>query len=164
MTLSPLRGRGFYDLQSEMNRMFDDMFGSLMRRPAGQQRGQAAEWAPSMDVLQKDGDLVVRAELPGVKLDDVNITVQDNLLTISGERKTEQEEERAGYYVRERRYGSFRRSMQLPEGVAEENIRARFVDGVLEVTLEGAATVREPRRIEIEGSDGEDSGGEDSGS
>jgi len=158
MTLSPLRGRGFYDLQSEMNRMFDDMFGSLMRRPAGQQRGQAAEWAPSMDVLQKDGDLVVRAELPGVKLDDVNITVQDNLLTISGARKTEQEEERAGYYVRERRYGSFRRSMQLPEGVDEESIRAHFVDGVLEVTLEGAAAVREPRRIEIEGSDDEGSG------
>ena len=156
MTLSPLRGRGFYDLQSEMNRMFDDMFGSLTRRPTGQQRGQTAEWAPSMDVLQKDGDLVVRAELPGVKLDDVNITVHDNLLTISGERRSEQEEERAGYFVRERRYGAFRRSMQLPEGVDEENIRARFVDGVLEVTLEGAAAIREPRRIEIEG---EDSGG-----
>jgi HSP20 family protein len=133
--------------------MFDDMFGSLMRRPTSQQRGQTAEWAPSMDVLQKDGDLVVRAELPGVKLDDVNITVHDNLLTISGERRSEQEEERAGYFVRERRYGSFRRSMQLPEGVDEENIRARFVDGVLEVALEGAAAIREPRRIEIEGED-----------
>jgi len=158
MTLSPLRGRGFYDLQSEMNRMFDDMFGGLMRRPTGSQRGQTAEWAPSMDVLQKDGDLVVRAELPGVKLDDVSITVHDNLLTISGERKYEQEEERAGYFVRERRHGSFRRSMQLPEGVDEEHIRARFTDGVLEVTLEGAAAVREPRRIEIEGSEDEDSG------
>jgi len=158
MTLSPMRGRGFYDLQSEMNRMFDDMFGGLVRRSSGSQRGQTAEWAPSMDVLQKDGDLVVRAELPGVKLDDVNITVHDNLLTISGERKYEQEEERAGYYVRERRHGSFRRSMQLPEGVDEEHIRARFTDGVLEVTLEGAAAVREPRRIEIAGSEGEDSG------
>lgn len=153
MTLSPLRGRGFYDLQSEMNRMFDDMFGGLVRRPTGSQRGQTSEWAPSMDVLQKDGDLVVRAELPGVKLDDVNITVHDNLLTISGERKHEQEEERAGYFVRERRHGSFQRSMQLPEGVDEEHIRARFTDGVLEVILEGAAAVREPRRIEIEGSE-----------
>lgn len=158
MTLSPLRGRGFYDLQSEMNRMFDDMFGGLVRRPTGSQRGQTSEWAPSMDVLQKDGNLVVRAELPGVKLDDVNITVHDNVLTISGERKYEQEEERAGYFVRERRHGSFRRSMQLPEGVDEEHIRAHFTDGVLEVILEGAAAVREPRRIEIEGSEDEDPG------
>src|SRR5918997_6522341 len=142
MAMSPFRGRGFYDVQSEMNRLFDEMFGSFMRRPGGQQqhqRSQLTEWAPSMDVLQKDGDLVVRAELPGVKLDDVNITVHDNLLTITGERRSEQEEERAGYFVRERRYGSFRRSMQLPEGVDEGDIKARFQDGVLEVTLEGAA-------------------------
>ncbi len=104
-----------------------------------------------MDVLQKDGDLVVRAELPGVKLEDVDITVHDRVLTVSGERKVEEEAERGGYYVRERRHGTFRRSMALPEGVDEESIRARFEDGVLEVTIEGAAAVREPKRIQIEG-------------
>ncbi len=158
MSLSPYRGRGFYDLHSEMNRMFDEMFGGLARRPGGQ-RAQATEWAPSMDVLQNDGDLVVRAELPGVKLEDVDIAVQDRVLTISGERKEEQERERGGYYVKERRHGSFRRSMTLPEGVEEDKIRARFQDGVLEVTLENAAAVREPKHIQIEGANDQEGSG-----
>jgi hypothetical protein len=72
------------------------------------------------------------------------------VLTISGERKVDEEEERAGYYVRELRHGSFQRSMILPEGVEEEKIHARYEDGILEVTLEGAAAAREPKRIEIE--------------
>ena len=162
MALSPFRSRGFYDVQSEMNRLFDEMFGGLMRRSGGQQRAQVTEWAPAMDVLQRDGDLMVRAELPGVKLEDVDITVHDRVLTISGERKLEEETERGGYYVRERRHGSFRRSMTLPEGVEEDRIRARFQDGVLEVTIEGAAAVREPKRIQIEvqTSEGEGTGGQ----
>jgi HSP20 family protein len=157
MALSPFRGRGFYDLQSEMNRVFDEMFGGLTRRQGGRQRAEVTEWAPAMDVLTKNGDLVVRAELPGVKLEDVDITVQDRMLTISGVRKVEEETERGGYYVRERRHGSFSRSMTLPEGVNEENIRARFEDGVLEVVIQGAAAVREPRRIQIEGGSGQES-------
>ena len=148
--LSPFRGRGFYDVQSEINRVFDEMFGNLTRRAGSQQR-QSAEWAPAVDVVNRDGDLVVRAEIPGVKPEEVDVTVHDRVLTISGARKTEQEEERGGYLVRERRYGSFRRSMQLPEGVDESSIKARFDNGVLEVTLQGAAAVREPKRIQIEG-------------
>jgi HSP20 family protein len=102
-------------------------------------------------VLTKNGDLVVRAELPGVKQEDVDITLQDGVLTISGERKAEKEEERGGYYVRERRYGSFSRSLTLPEGIDESKIHARYENGVLEVTVEGAAAVQEPKRIQIEG-------------
>jgi HSP20 family protein len=159
MGLSPFRGRGFYDLQSEMNRMFDEMFGGLTRGRSGrQQSAQASEWAPSMDVLNRGGDLVIRAELPGVKQEDVDITIHDGVLTISGERKEEQEAERGGYYVRERRHGTFRRSMTLPEGMDESSIRARFEDGVLEVAIQGAAAVREPKRIQIEGSDGSNEG------
>ncbi len=152
MAMSPFRGRGFYDLHSEMNRMFDEMFGGLARSRSGRrQQGAQTEWAPALDVLEREGDLVVRAELPGVKQEDLDITVHDRVLTISGERKEEQEEQRAGYYVRERRHGSFRRSMTLPEGVDESKVRARFEDGVLELTIEGAAAVREPKRIQIEG-------------
>ncbi len=152
--LSPFRGRrGFYDPVSEMNRMFDNMLGGLMRRPGSQQqRAELTEWAPAIDVVTKDGDLVIRAELPGVKQEDVDITLQNNVLTLSGERKAEQEEERGGYYVRERRYGSFSRSLTVPEGVDESNIHARYENGVLEVTVEGAAQVQEPKRIQIEGS------------
>jgi len=152
--LSPFRGRrGFYDPVSEMNRMFDDMLGGLTRRSGGQQqRAELTEWAPAIDVVTKDGDLVIRAELPGVKQEDVDITLQNNVLTISGERKAEQEEERGGYYVRERRYGSFSRSLTVPEGVDESKIHARYENGVLEVAVEGAAQVQEPKRIQIEGS------------
>lgn len=147
--LSPYRG--FRDVRSEMEQMFEEMF-NLARRPR-QNREQIAEWAPAVDVLSQDGDLVVRAELPGLKQEDVDITIQNGVLTISGEHKVEQEEERGGYYMRERRRGSFRRSLTLPEDVDESKIHARFQNGVLEVTVEGAAAVKEPKRIEIEGGD-----------
>lgn len=150
MALSSIKRRGFYDLHSEMDRMFDEMFGGLMRRRS-RQRSEVMEWAPEVDVLQKDDDLMIKAELPGVKPEDVDVTVQDGVLTVSGVRKAEEEVEHGGYYLRERRHGSFSRSMTLPEGVDEENIRARFEDGVLEITIDGAAAVREPRRIQIEG-------------
>jgi HSP20 family protein len=129
--LSPFRG--FYDAHSEVDRLFSEMLGGLGRGRGSQGGQQPAQWAPAVDVLTNDGDLVIRAELPGVKQEDV---------------------ERGGYHVRERRYGSFRRSMTLPEGTDESKIHARFEDGVLEVTVEGAAVEQVPKRIEIEGSSG----------
>jgi HSP20 family protein len=152
--MRPFGGRGFYDPQSEMNRLFDEMFGGLSssRRSGGQQRGQGgAEWAPAIDVVQKDDDLVVRAELPGARPEDVEITVHQGVLTISGKREEQSEEERGGYLVRERRSRSFRRSLQLPERVDEDSIRARFENGVLEVSIQGRAAVQGPRRIQLEG-------------
>lgn len=149
--LSPFRG--FMDVQGEMDRMFNEMLGGLPYR-AGRQRAEAATWAPAMDVFQKDGNLVIRAELPGVKLEDVDITLANGVLTISGQSKDEHEERRGGYFVRERRRGSFRRSVTLPEGTDESKVHARFVDGVLEVTVDNAAIIEEPKRIQIEGSEG----------
>jgi len=151
MALSPFRG--FYDMQSEMNRMFDEVFGDVARR-SGRQQGEApSRWAPALDALQEDGDIVVRAELPGVEPEDVDVTLHNGVLTISGERKAEERREGSGYYVRERRYGSFRRSMTLPQGVDEGSISARFDGGVLEVRVSGAAAVQEPKRIQIEAGD-----------
>ena len=149
--LSRYRGRGFYDPLSEMNRLFEQMFGGTTRRPENSQQGASvAEWAPAIDVLENDGDLVIRAEIPGAKPEDVDVTVQSGVLTISGRREEEREEERGGYLVRERRYGSFRRSLQLPEDVDESKINARFENGVLEVRIQGAAAAREPKRVQIE--------------
>jgi len=150
MALSPFRG--FYDMQGEMNRMFDEVFGNLARTGGRQQGDQPTQWAPALDVLQENGDIVVRAELPGVRQEDVDITFHNGVLTISGVRKAEEEKEGAGYYVRERRYGSFRRSMTLPQGTDESKINASFEDGVLEVRVTGAAAVQEPKRIQIGGS------------
>ena len=139
-------------MQSEMNRMFDEMFGNLARTGGRQQGGAPSQWAPALDVLQEDRDIVVRVELPGVKPEDVDITFHNGVLTISGERETEEQGESSGYYVRERRYGPFRRSISLPEGVEQESIRARFENGLLEVTISlPGDEPTGPRRIPIEG-------------
>jgi len=154
--MSRYRGQGFYDPLSEMNRLFAQLFGLPAQRGGdgggqgeGGEGGQTA-WTPAIDVLQRDGDMVVRAELPGVEPDDVDIMVQNNVLTISGRITEAREEEREGYLIRERRAGFFRRSLQLPQGVDESNITARFDNGVLEVVIEGAAAQAEPRRVQIE--------------
>jgi len=158
MALSPFRGRGFYDVHGEMNRLFDEMFGGLSRRSGGRQsEGVADSWSPALDVLHENGDVLVRAELPGVKPDDVDITLSRGVLTISGQRKAEQEQQGQGYYVRERRYGSFRRSLVLPEGIDESKIDARYENGVLEVRIAGAAAVQEPKKIQIQAAGGESS-------
>ncbi|MDP8926594.1 MAG: hypothetical protein M3M97_06730 [Actinomycetota bacterium] len=83
MTTSPFRDHGSYDMQGEMNRMFDQMVGDMRRADVSEeQKAQATQWAPAVDVAQKDGDLLVKAELPGVKLEDVDITVNNKVLTI----------------------------------------------------------------------------------
>ena len=166
MSLRPFGGRGFYDPYHEMNRFLDEMMGGTAgpAHKSGRQQGADTEWAPALDALTKDSDLVIRAELPGVKPEDVDISLHDNVLTISGERRDEQDEERGGYHIRERRYGSFRRSVALPEGIDESKISARYEDGVLEVTVQGAAVAREPKRIQIQGPSGESTDSEGSSS
>ena len=128
--LSRRRSRGFYDPLSEMNRLVNQVFVGGLPRQAGTEQGTpGAGWAPSIDVVQRDDDLVIRAELPGARPEDVDITVQNGVLTISGKLEEEREEERQGYLVTERRYGTFRRSLQLPQDVAEDRIHARFENG-----------------------------------
>ena len=159
MTMSPYGGRGFYDPHSEVNRLFDEMFANLATTSSRQQRNQQTQWAPTLDVLHDDGDLLIRAELPGVKREDVEITLHERMLTVSGQRRAGEQREGSGYYVRERRYGSFRRSLVLPHDVEEDRISARFEDGVLEVRVPGGATELEPKRIQIQGPSGEGTGG-----
>jgi HSP20 family protein len=158
MAMSPYRGRGFYDPQSEVNRLFDEMFGNLERTSGRQQGAQPMQWAPTLDVLHEDGDLLIRVELPGVKREDVEITLHERALTISGERRAEEHKEGSGYYVRERRHGSFRRTLVLPHDVEEEEISARFEEGVLEVRVPGGAAERAPKRIQIQGPSSEGAG------
>ena len=158
MAVSPYRGRGFYDPQSEVNRLFDEMFGNVGRTSGRQQGAQPMQWAPALDVLHEDGDLLIRVELPGVKREDVEITLHERVLTISGERRAEEHREGSGYYVRERRHGSFRRTLVLPHDVKEGEISARFGDGVLEVRVPGGAAERAPKRIQIQDPSGEGAG------
>ena len=106
-------------------------------------------WVPEIEVLRKNGDLIVRADLPGLKRDDVKVELTEGLLTISGERKEEKEEKREGYYRSERSYGSFFRQIPLPEGAKTDTAKAEFNDGVLEITMQAPAREPQKRLLEI---------------
>lgn len=97
--------------------------------------GGERTWTPAIDVVRDDGNLVLRADIPGIKPEEVKIEVVDDVLTVTGEHEERKEEREADYVRRERRYGSFRRSMTLPSGVDPEQIKATTHDGVLEVTI-----------------------------
>jgi HSP20 family protein len=131
-------------LQSEVNRVFDAFFGN----GNGGATATARRWVPAMDLVETEDDLVLRADLPGMSRDDVNIEVKDGTLTVSGERKAEHEEKSEGFYRLERAFGSFSRSLSLPRGVDPDAVTAGFADGVLEVRIPKPAE-RKPYRVEI---------------
>jgi len=112
--------------------------------------GVGGEWSPQIDVIERGDNLVVRADLPGLRKEDVNIDVQDDSLTIQGERREEHEDTREGVFLSERSYGRFFRSIPLPEGVNPDDVNAKFSDGVLEITMpRPKQETRRGRRIEI---------------
>lgn len=97
--------------------------------------GDAETWNPRIDVVKREGEMRLKADLPGVKPDEIKVEVEDGVLTVSGEHEEKSEEKKEHYLRRERRYGSFSRSMALPEGVKAEDIQANTSDGVLELTI-----------------------------
>lgn len=125
---------GVTDFFSERGRMADVMFD---RAHETQPRTAATAWAPLTDILARDEDLIIRCELPGVQAKDVDIALSNGVLTVSGNRYTEQGEDNWGYYVRERYYGAFRRVISLPEGVSDDDIHVRFENGLLVITVSG---------------------------
>jgi HSP20 family protein len=112
------------ELRTRLDRIFDEWLD-----------GRERAWTPAIDVVREDGHLVVRADLPGIKPEEVKIEVEDDILTVSGEHEERTEEKDKRYVRRERRYGSFRRSMALPTGVDAKQITAETHDGVVEVTI-----------------------------
>jgi HSP20 family protein len=114
-----------------MTRLFNNLFDT----PTAGFGSVSRSWIPAIDIVENDNEYVLRADLPGISEDDINIELHNDVLTVSGERKSEHEERKQGYYRVERRSGSFRRSVRLPEGVAPESVRATFERGVLEVTV-----------------------------
>src|SRR6516164_11618193 len=110
-----------------------------------------AFFSPPMEVFEREGHLVVRADLPGLTKDDVHVEITDEALTIEGERRAEHEERQGGVLHSERRYGRFHRQIPLPEGVNTEQVTASFKDGVLEVSMPAPQRQARGRRIEIQG-------------
>lgn len=112
-------------------------------------------WVPACDLFARDGDLVVRIELPGIDPEkDVQISVQDGVLCVSGERRHDAAAEQAGYYRREAAYGAFERGIPLPEGAKAEDITASYDNGVLEVVIGKAAELPQPTRIPVHAGNG----------
>jgi len=118
---------------------------------SGLWREQPGMWSPAIEVSQRGDRMVVRADLPGLAPNDVKVETLDNQLVIQGERRQEHEEQEGGYRRSERRYGSFCRSIPLPEGAQTEQARAEFKDGVLEVSVPVPAAKQRGRTIPIEG-------------
>ena len=138
---APTQSDSFFTLRREIDRLFD-------RYWTGDVLSENTLWVPPMDVVERDGEIRCSLELPGLKVEDVNITVENGVLTISGERQYEREEDQGGSRFVERRYGRFERSFTLPDHVGADHITADYENGVLTVTLPKTAEAK-PRRIEI---------------
>ena len=137
--------RELQSIQQEMNRLFGTYFDS----PTTSGNGDSyRRWIPAMDLVEEGDHYVLRADLPGVSEKDVNVELEDNVLTISGERKSEHEHREEGYYRIERASGAFSRSLTLPEGIDPDSVQARFDNGVLEVRVPKPEE-RKPRRVAI---------------
>ena len=127
-------------IQSEMNRLFNSFFDTPDAR--------TRRWVPAMDLVERDEHFVLRVDLPGLTEADVKVELEDNVLTIAGERKQEEDHRADGYYRLERAFGAFSRSLTLPEGVDADAVAARFENGVLEVSVPKPEQ-RKPRRVSI---------------
>jgi len=144
----PARGlipwQPFRDLEA-MSRHLEDMFLPVWKRLPIEEK----EWLPAIEVFEKDDRFVVKAELPGMKEEDIDVSISDDTLTIKGERKSENEVKEENYYCRERSYGSFHRSIALPSNVVDgKKIEASYEDGVLEVNIP-KATEAKPKKIAV---------------
>jgi HSP20 family protein len=136
--------RQSYSLQREVNRLF----GTLLDSQTGERPTAPRRWIPAVDLIEENDRFVLRADLPGVGEDDLEIEVEDRVLRVSGQRNTEHQEHTDGYYRLERASGSFRRSLRLPEGVEAEQIEASFAGGVLEVSIPKPEQ-RQPKRVAV---------------
>lgn len=137
--------RELEDMSYRLNRMFNR---PSLPQANGKETMIVADWAPSVDVSETEGEYQIKAEIPDVKKEDVKVTLEDGVLTIQGERKQEKEEKGKKYHRIERSYGSFVRSFTLPDLVDEEKVKAEFRDGVLNLQLPKSEKVK-PKSIEV---------------
>lgn len=135
----------FSQMEREMDRFLGD------RWPLRRVTDAPGTWMPSTDVYEQNGSIVVTAELPGMKKEDIEVEVQDGHLVIRGERRAEEKVEEKDYYRMERSFGSFYRRLPLPKQVEPDQIRATFEDGVLKVTVpKPVSTEPEPKKVPIQ--------------
>jgi HSP20 family protein len=137
---------------ARMDREMGDLFGRFFQDwPGAGVAARGGAWAPPVDMIDRPDEVVVRADLPGLEQKDVDVTIEDGMLTIKGERKEEREEKKEGenYYCAERTFGVFVRSMPLPPGVDPGHVKATFKNGILEIHLPKTKESK-GRKIEIQ--------------
>jgi HSP20 family protein len=139
--------RDLVSLQERMNRLFDESFRGI-NRTSGEEDWVGGAWAPAVDIYEQNGNIVLKAELPGIDPKDVDVKVENNILTLRGERKLDNEVKRENYHRVERAYGTFTRSFTLPNVVDTEKIKAEYKDGLLRMTLPKKDEAR-PKQISI---------------
>jgi len=132
---------------SEMNRISDSMTSLESGQAGDRERGYSDAWSPPTDILARGDDLVLRCEIAGVREQDVSVSFNDGILSVSGERHRDEDD--VVYYTSERFMGTFRRRISLPDGVTEEDIEAAYDEGLLEITVRGGANARGPKRITV---------------
>jgi len=140
--------RDLVTIQDRMNRLFDEAFRGAPRGASEEDWALGGSWAPAVDIFEQEGSIVLKAELPGVDPKDVDIRVENNTLTLRGERRFDNEVKREAYHRIERSYGTFARSFSLPNVVDVEKIKAECKDGVLRVTLPKKEEAK-PKQISI---------------
>ena len=135
--------RDLLSLQERMNRMFDESY-----RGRGTEDWMGGSWAPAVDIYEQNGNIVLQAELPGLDPKEVDVRVENNVLTLRGQRKLEESVNQDSYHRVERSYGSFTRSFTLPNVIDTEKIQANYKDGVLRLTLPTKEEAK-PKQIAI---------------
>jgi HSP20 family protein len=138
--------RELMSFQERINDLFDRTF---WRRGPEEEGLVTGTWAPAVDIYETDDKVVLKAELPGLKKEDIDIQIRDNTLTLKGEKKFEKEVKEENYHRVERAYGSFQRSFTLPSTIKQEGIEASFKDGVLEISLPKVEEAK-PKQIKIQ--------------
>ena len=121
-------------MHERMNRLWDESF-SRLGRPSEWFGGRSEEWSVNANIFETENDIVLKAEMPGVKKEDLFLEIRDNSVYLKAERKSEEEEREEGYHLHEFRYGAFQRCFTLPCNVNQDKIRAEFKDGILKVTM-----------------------------
>ena len=140
--------RDLVGLQERMNQMLDASFRGVSRTD-GEDWALGGSWAPAVDIYEHDGNIVLKAELPGIDPKDVDVRLENNTLTLCGERKIDNEVKQESYHRVERAYGAFTRGFTLPSVVDQEKIKADYKDGVLKVTLPKREELK-PKQINIQ--------------
>jgi HSP20 family protein len=154
--MAPGVRRDPFAMLRRMTREFDRMFeGSPWQTPewpflTTKSEFEKKTWLPRVDVFEREGRLVTRVDLPGMKKDDVKVEIVEGYLTIAGERKMEVEEKKDDFYYSEREFGTFYRAVPLPDGIHADDVKASFANGVLEISLPLPLKTPAPRKVEIE--------------